>query len=265
MSLSLAWRKAALINGFKDATAYKWEFIIEIGSSAMVPAVIQYVIWNAVFRVGGASTLAGMTFEQMVAYTLVSMLFSQIRGGNHDFELQEMIRSGALSQYLLKPVGVVEFFYLRGVAGRLLNLVICLSLGITVGSWYGLSPVRMVIAMGLALLGNVLHYQIGAILSTAAFLWEEAFSILMVKNMAVSFLSGELIPLTLFPMGWEWIYKVTPFYLYVFGPVQYVLGKWTDAQMWDAYCTGFLWLIGLWGGIRLSWSLGLKRYSSLGG
>ena len=46
------------------------------------------------------------------SYTWVSALFSQVRGGNLDFELAEMIRTGTLSQYLLRPVSVLEFGFL---------------------------------------------------------------------------------------------------------------------------------------------------------
>ena len=48
-------------------------------------------------------------------------------------------------------------------------------------------------------IGNIIHYQISAALATTAFLWEEAYSMLMVKNMIVNLLCGELIPLNLFP------------------------------------------------------------------
>ena len=46
-------------------------------------------------------------------------------------------------------------------------------------------------------MGNVIHFQFGATLAAAGFLWEEAYSLLMVKNMVVGLLSGEMIPLNL--------------------------------------------------------------------
>lgn len=259
------WRIAALKNGFKDATAYQIEFLFEVLGSAFVPAAIQSVLWYAMFKIGGASEIAGMNYNDMVQYTLASLLFTQIRGGDHDFELQEMIRSGQLSNYLLRPVGVVEFVYIRGVAPKILIAAICLVLGLIIGPFFGLSPIRLLGAMLMALLGNIIHYQIGAALSTTAFLWEEAYAFLMVKNMLVSLLSGELIPLNLFPASMQWIWKSTPFYLYVFGPVQYSLGHWTHTQYLQQMLIGFAWSIGAWGLIRITWGIGMSRYLSLGG
>lgn len=263
--MKLGWRLAALKNGLQDATAYRLEFLFEILGSAFVPAAIQWVLWYALFQLGGASEIAGMTYIEMVHYTLVSLLFSQIRGGDHDFELQEMIRSGQLSNYLLRPVGVVEFIYIRGVAPRLLIAGLCLLLGIGMSTILGLSPLRIVGAMFLAILGNIIHYQIGATLATTAFLWEEAYSLLMVKNMIVSLLSGELIPLNLFPESMHWIWKFTPFYLYVYGPTQFALGKWSVQEYFYQLGVAGLWILGVYLAIRLTWGLGMKRYLSLGG
>jgi ABC-2 type transport system permease protein len=263
--MKLQWRIAALKNGFQDATAYRVEFLFEIIGAAFVPAAIQWVLWYALFVLGGANQIAGMNYVEMIHYTLVSLLFSQIRGGDHDFELSEMIRSGQLSNYLLRPVGVVEFIYIRGVAPRLFIASLCLIAGMIMSAFLGFSPIRMVGAMLMALIGNIIHYQIGAALATTAFLWEEAYSMLMVKNMVVSLLSGELIPLSLFPPSLQWIWKSTPFYLYVYGPTQYALGNWSHMEFLYQMGIAGLWVLGCWLAIRVTWGLGMKRYLSLGG
>ena len=263
--MKLEWRIAALRNGLQDATAYRWEFLFEILGSALVPASIQWILWYAMFHLGGASQIAGMSYHDMIQYTLVSLLFTQVRGGDHDFELSEMIRSGGLSNYLLRPVSLIEFVYIRGVAPRLLIAGLSLAIGIGIGSFFGLSPMRLVGAMILALVGNVIHYQIGAILASVAFAWEEAYSVLMIKNMVVSILSGELIPLNLFPDHLQWIWKSTPFYLYVFGPTQYATGHWSHWTLLTHLWLGILWIFGLSITIRICWGLGIKRYLSLGG
>jgi ABC-2 type transport system permease protein len=123
----------------------------------------------------------------------------------------------------------------------------------------------MIGAMFLALLGNIIHYQISAALSTTAFLWEEAYSVLMVKNMLVNFLSGELFPLTLFPSSLSWIWKATPFYLYVYGPTQYALGRWTQMEFLHHLMIAGIWLVVGWGLIKITWGAGIRRYLSLGG
>lgn len=259
------WRWAALKNGFQEDAAYRVEFFLSIFSSALVPAAIQLILWYALFQLGGQSQVAGWSYAQLIQYTLVSTLFTQVRGGDHDFDLQEMIRTGSLSNYLLRPVGPVEFVYLRGVGGRLFIATTCLCLGTLAFAALGFSVPRLWGGMILAIAGNVLHYQIGSVLATTAFVWEEAFSVLMVKNMLVQLLSGELLPLNLFPESMQWIWKSTPFYLYVYGPTQYSLGNWSHQEFIHGLGMAAVWMIGCSLLIRLSWGWGIRRYSSLGG
>src|SRR6185295_4576468 len=239
--------------------------LFEVLGSAFVPAAIQWLLWFALFKVGGAERVAGMTYTEMLQYTVATLLFSQVRGGDLDFELQEMIRSGALSNYLLRPVGVIEFVYLRGLAPKVFIAGICLVLGLVISPWTGLHPERLVGAMLLAMMGNIIAFQIGAALSAAAFFWEEAYSVLMVKNMVVGILSGEQIPLNFFPPALSWIWKSTPFYLYVFGPAQYALGRWTHQEFLVNVGIAGLWIAVGWVLIRITWGLGIRRYLSLGG
>src|ERR1035437_9588686 len=116
----IEWRLAAIKNGMKDALAYRWDFIIDFFGQALVPVGIQLILWHAVFNQNGNTTFAGMTHAELLAYTWTSLLFTQIRGGNYDFSLIEMIRTGALSQSLLRPVGPVEFVFWRGLGDKLL-------------------------------------------------------------------------------------------------------------------------------------------------
>ncbi|MBC7385175.1 MAG: ABC-2 family transporter protein [Cryobacterium sp.] len=260
------WRLAALKNGFQDATAYRIEFLLEVLGAALIPAAIQWVLWYALFKIGGQTTVGGLTYEQMLAYTFTSILFTQVRGGDHDFELMEMVRSGGLSNYLLRPASVVEFVYIRGLAPKLFLAGLSLLIGVLVSFFVdSISAGRMVAAVFLAVLGNIIHYQIGAVIATLSFYWEEAYAVLMVKNMVVQILSGELIPLNLFPASMEWIWKSTPFYLYVYGPTQYALGRWSHVEFMNAVGVAMIWILGLSILTHWSWRLSIKRYLSLGG
>lgn len=244
--------------------AYRMEFLLEFVGSAIVPMAIQLVLWSAVFR-EGAETFGGATRPELVAYTLTSVLFSQVRGGDHDFEIAELVRNGSLSNYLLRPVGVIPFIYMRGVAPRLMFSGLCLVVGLASAPWSGINPLNLLGAMSLAFMGNIIHYIFGTALATVAFYWEEAYSMLMVKNLCVAILSGELIPLYLFPDQWSWVWKALPFHLYVFAPTQFALGKMSWGELQMALLQSVGWIAILSGVTALLWRIGIKRYASIGG
>ncbi len=263
--MNLEWRLASIRNGMRDALAYRGDFLLDFFGQALVPVSIQLILWTAVFRQGGISEFGGMTYSDLIAYTWGSLLFSQIRGGDHDFSLIEMIRTGSLSNYLVRPVGVVEFTFYRALGEKLLTTVFCFLLGLIAIQFTTYKVENLLMGMMLAILGNIIHYVFGAALAAVAFYWENAFAVLMMKNMLVAFLSGEMIPLSIIPEKYAFIWQSTPFYLYVFGPTQVLLGKW-DAATWAHHMMiGCVWLTVFLFAVRLTWSYSIKRYQGLGG
>lgn len=259
------WRLAAMKNGLLDSIAYRFEFALDLLGSALVPLVIQVLIWRTLFTDDPGRTLAGRSYHDLMAYTLGSVLFSQVRGGNLDFEIAEMIRTGQLSNYLLRPVSVIQFVYFRGLGQKSFVMLLCTLMGF---AWLGLSggsPARLLGGMFLAFLGNVIAYQLSIAAATAAFYWEEAWSVLLVKNMIVALLSGEMFPLYLVPERYAWIWKATPFYVFVYGPTQYTVGAWSHVEFMNAIGISLLWIV--MGGLLLKgcWKVGMRQYLSLGG
>ncbi len=261
----LEWRIAAIRNGVRDALAYRGDFLLDFFGQAIVPVGIQLILWNSIFKSSGMSTFAGMTYAQLLAYTWTSVLFSQVRGGNYDFNLIELIRTGGLSVYMLRPVGVIEFTFFRGFGEKLFTATLCFALGAIATCFTSMTITNLIMGMMLAILGNLIHYLFGSALASIAFYWENAFAVLMVKNMAVSLLSGELIPLSIVPEKYAWVWQNTPFYLFVYGPTQVALGKW-DHHLWFHHMgIGFLWLFAFWGMIKISWGISMKHYQGMGG
>ena len=261
----LEWRLATVKNGMKDSLAYRGDFIIGLLSQAFVPVAIQLMLWYSIFKNGGATTFAGMSYSELLAYTWTSILFTQIRGGDYDFALIEMIRTGTLSGYLVRPVGVVEFTFFQGLGEKLITAGFCLTLGVLATFFTSMTITNLILAIMLAIVGNIIHYLFGAALASVAFYWENAFAVLMVKNMVVSLLCGEVIPLSIVPAKYTFIWESLPFYLFVYGPTQVALGKWDHLTWLRHMGIGFIWIFVFWGALKLSWSYSIKRYQGIGG
>jgi len=114
--MKFQWKIMALKIGLKEAFTYRMEFFTNILSSALMPAAIQMLFWYAIFHINGATSFHAFSKQEMLGYTLASMLFTQVRGGDLDFAVQEMIRTGQLSNFLLRPISFIEFILIDSLS-----------------------------------------------------------------------------------------------------------------------------------------------------
>jgi ABC-2 type transport system permease protein len=76
--------------------------------------------------------------------------------------------------------------------------------------------------------------------------------------------SGQFVPLPLMPKLVQDIAQYLPFQLFIYYPIQLILGKLSGAQIVQGYVSGLVWL-----GVAALlfnwvWRNGVKRYSSVG-
>ena len=76
--------------------------------------------------------------------------------------------------------------------------------------------------------------------------------------------SGQFVPLTLMPKIIQDIAQYLPFQLFMYYPIQLILGKLSTEQIIQGYVMAFIWL-----GISMLlfnwvWRNGVKRYSAVG-
>lgn len=81
----------------------------------------------------------------------------------------------------------------------------------------------------------------------------------------MAILSGELIPLYLFPESASWIWRSLPFHLYVFAPTQFALGKMSGSEFMGALVQSLVWILAFWAALKLVWKISIRRYASIGG
>jgi ABC-2 type transport system permease protein len=261
----LGWRLSTLKNGIQDSLAYRWDFLLRLFGNSMVPASVQFTLWYSAFKLGNATTFGGSTYSELIAYTSTSILFSQLRSGDQEYTIDEMIRTGTLSTSLLRPVSPLEFTYLRGLGEKLSIMILASVLALGASLFTSLQFTNFLQGLSLGILGSIINFQVGCAVVTLAFYWEQAYAALMTKNIIVSLLSGEMLPLNIFPENLTWVWKALPFYLYVYGPTQIALGRWNGAELNHHLWIAIAWIIGLAALVHVLWAHSIRRYQALGG
>lgn len=237
-----------------------------------LPIITQIFLWWAVFD-AISGKLVGYSFEDMVAYYLLSMLaraFSSMPGLASTVAKQ--IRDGEIKKYIIQPVDLVGFMLLGRVAHKIayytvatvpFAFVFILCRGFFTDGWPPLGhSVAFVISLGLAfLLGYFMDLCIGLI----GFWFLEVSSLLFVYMLLNFFLSGHMFPIDMLPEPWAQLVSLMPLKYLAYFPAAVFLGKVpSDTLFWElglevAWLCFFIVLA------RWMYAKGLKRYSGYGG
>ena len=98
-----------------------------------------------------------------------------------------------------------------------------------------------------------------------AFFTTYIFGMLMAKSALLSFLTGQLIPISLFPEVFQKIFDFLPFSSMVYTPVMIYLGKYTGETLAFALGRQFFWVVCLYVLGSVIWKQVTKRLVVLGG
>lgn len=240
-----------------------------------LPVVTQICLWGAIFGTGGsggARQLNGYSYEEMVAYYLLTMVgraFSSMPGLARD--ISKEIRDGSLKRYLTQPVDLQVFYFWSRVAHKLVYYMVA-TVPFAVLFWlcgafftHGPTAIEWT-ALILALIqAFLIGFLLDSLIGLTAFWLLEVGSISFIFMMLTYFLSGHMLPLDWLPGILGQIVSYLPFQYLAFFPAAIILGKFTTAELSLHLTAATGWVLGLWLLNRLVYAWGLRRYGAYGG
>jgi ABC-2 type transport system permease protein len=194
----------------------------------------------------------------------------QLTGSWLVWEMNEDIRSGGLSQKLLKPIHPLLTYSAENLAALPLRAALAapvavVALVVSGGDKMALDPGSLAI-FALSLLGAwVINFFIMALIGTLAFYLESSSAIFEVYLASFMILSGYLVPLSLFPPWLQSVSDALPFRYTLAFPVETITGlidrsrALRDLGVQWAYAVVVAWAA------LASWRRGVQRFSAFGG
>jgi ABC-2 type transport system permease protein len=263
--------------GLEERLVYRGDFALGT-LMRFLPIITQIFLWWAVFEsIGGGQrsegSIAGYSFENMVAYyllTMVSRAFSSMPGLATGIARQ--IRDGEVKKYLIQPVDMIGFLLLNRVAHKIAYYSVALlpfafvffvCRGFFVDGWPdGTTLAAWIAALIMAfLLGFFLEATLGLI----GFWFLEVTSLLFIYMLLNFFLSGHMFPLDMLPEPWRSIVNMLPLKYLAFFPAAVFLGKVQGPELVQGLMTQAAWLMFFIIASRVAFARGVKRYSGFGG
>ena len=259
-------------NELKSQLAYRgafylWAFISMFGS------FISYFLWMAIYGNSESGVIGNLTQNEMVIYIFMVYVTSSMVTIAISTWVGYDVVEGRVAMNLIKPIDYRLSLISMGLGDMAYRF---LAPGIFV--WIGVEIYKVFwLGMEVVSIGTVCCYLLSCMMSyliyvlfdfcfgMIAFFTTYIFGMLMAKDALLSFLTGQLIPISLFPEVFQRVFNFLPFSSMVYTPVMIYLGKYTGSDLVFALGRQLFWVVFLYWLGSVIWKQVTKRLVVLGG
>jgi ABC-2 type transport system permease protein len=233
----------------------------------IIEPLIYLVVWNTVAQAKGGQ-VGGYSPADFSAYFIVMMLVNQMTFTWVKWEYDYIIRSGALSFKLLRPIHPIHRDLADNIAYKVLTVVIIIPAAFILG-WivppnFNTGLPDLVMALPVLVMAFLLRFMLDWTIAMAAF-WTTRISAINQTYFALMiFLGGQFAPLSLLPEPLQGLANLLPFRWIIAFPVELMLGQLAPRDIWVGFGAQALWLLLVLAALRVVWRAGVKQYSAVG-
>lgn len=233
--------------------------------SATMP-LIMLALWNAVAAEG---PVAGMDQVEIARYFTCTLLVRQLTSVWLVWELNWEIRSGRLSNLLLRPMHPLVQHGIDMVAAIPLRVVVLLPMFGLLFLWrpeIWLAPdaARLALFVIALTFAWMINFLIQALFGILAFWMDKSDALFGIWFALYSLLSGYIAPLATFPEALRPLLMALPFRGMLGLPVEILGGFVTPGEALLEIGAQLGWVVILWVGVRVAWDRGVARYGAYG-
>ncbi len=212
-----------------------------------VRILFAYLLWGIIFS--DKETVAGFSYSMMISYYVLNSFFSSLEmSGNISYEMDEKIRNGSFSKYMVIPVIPQLYFMCQTIGKSLFSVVFTFTASFIwifiltfdfalTSSLYNIASALLILFLGYFFMQQF-HYYLGLL----TFKFKNIFLFLMIKDNIFSLISGSVIPLVLLPDAVLQIFRFLPFYYITYVPTMLFLGRYTK-DVSQAIIIMLLWIL----------------------
>lgn len=233
-----------------------------------VPLFFSILLWKAIYG-SNTDVIGGYSYKQIITYYVIAFLLSQIINVRETtVEMSEMIQSGNIHNYMLKPIGFFSLNFKLFLAEKLvffLNIFIPYSVFCLLIHQYIFVNVKSIPFFVLSIwLAFILKYIIGCILGLLTTWVEEISGLLDFWDNIENFFSGGLLPLSIFPVPLYRVVSLLPFKYFLFVPIDIYMGEMQIREVVVALTIQIAWIVILGLLLHIIKLKAYKKYSGYG-
>ncbi len=247
---------------------YRWNFLFRMAVVSIVPLAVKIYLWVTIFESIGK--VGGYTRDSMISYQLwgsIFALFIEVRTTVDN--VSSDIRMGRITRYLLMPVGMFEFTtcqYLGSLIVQGAGALIGVAAVMAATSYLPCHPLtaNFWAALAMVALASLFWYLVHFIVGLLAFWLEELWTFFVMFQIASRFLSGNPVPIDLFPSWFQSASLWLPFQWIFYAPVKLVMSAEPLPDLWVGVPVLAAWCAIMYAMYRVVWARGLRMYTAAG-
>jgi len=265
-----------LSNKYISVLRMNWIQALEYRANALVGVFaiisglfIEYQIWSLIFDAKKVTTIKNFTFDELIVFIFLSIIIGQLKSSWHTSgEMIRAIRTGDINKYLIRPVSYFWYNFMMFLGVNSLYYIVYSSILFT----FVLIFPSMIFPTFLHFLGFILAFLLSIYLSYTiyfimicfAFWFGEVRSLVVSYNVAMLVLSGQYIPIRLFPENILNVLNWTPVRYLVDFPVSIATGLLPYNEWLLGFLVASIWCCFLSVISLLIYRYGIRSYEAYG-
>lgn len=268
--LKVYWTFA--LNQIKSNFAYRGRFYLYI-IRKFLGMFIYYYLWMAIYASSASDQIGGFSRNEMILYVFMSYTIADIVMIGISSDIGHDVIDGSVAMNLIKPINYRLYLTFRALGIMIYRVVVpsvfiwigleiykVTKLGMTV-----ISPDRIALSLVSIVLSFFIYVFFDYCFGMLAFVTTYIFGMNVIKNAALNFLTGKLIPISFFPVFVQEIFSFLPFTAMTYVPVMIYLGKYSGTEVLWQLGKQALWVVILYLIGSILWKKIEKRIVILGG
>lgn len=260
---------AFLKTAFLTMLAYRLRYFTGIVTYLLF-VTVHYFIWEGIFSSDPTAQVRGFTLEQMVTYVAIGWIARSLYFSNIDVEVNEMVRTGEVSTYLIRPVNFHVMMIWRAFGESLFRLLFfTVPIGLVIWWVYPISgPATVVHGFAFVvatLFSFLITAEINFLVGMLSFPLKSIDGVMRAKYFLLQLLSGLLLPLTFFPTSIQTVLNYLPFRTIAYDPLKIYLGKVEGSEILNTLGLQVLWWLVLSSASVIAWKWAVKHLTLQGG
>ncbi len=255
---------------FAQEFAYRANFIMWRVRNVL-QILLVFFLWTTVFT-DPQTELFGYNRDKILTYVFGIFILRALVLSSRAVDIAGEISRGYLTNYLLKPINYIKYWFTRDISSKALNLSFAT---VEIGILYFFlrptffiqtNPLQIFLFLVSVLFAIVMFFGLLVLVNFITFWfpeggWASQFLIIVIFT---EFMSGAVFPIDILPEAIQNVLYALPFPYLLFFPLQVYLGKLSMGMMLQGLLISGIWVVVLIFVMNQAWTKGIKRYSAVG-